>query len=601
MAKSTFKSEIAPKGLNFKPRQFEIGDKFAVIYTVLELPSVIGPGYLSNISSIPGAKVVVKHIPIDFSVMQRAINKEVIELKEEYQKENDLTFKERIRNDYESLENFVSMLASTQSKVFDFQLHIMITADSQEELDAKKVQVKNYLVSLDMKGTQLMFDQEHCLKSMLPLFSKQEVESRIGIPIPAPTIAAMYPFVFDSIKDSGKSVLFGIDRSGGVVLFNQFYYQNKNASNMYGNRNNANMIILGTSGSGKSTAAKLLLRGNIRNHNQIVCIDPEGELENVAKSYGGSFVDLGKGGSYGMINPFEVVVDSDIEELQNGEGYTVLTRTLSSLKAFMKYYNPEIEDDVLEMFSSITQETYKRFGIDFNTDFSQFTPDKYPTFDQVYETIKGKLISIPEATREKDVLERLELRVRPFVNELRYYFCGHTTLDASTDFIVFNIKEIMNSDANIRNALFFNILKYAWGLCLNKDKNTLMMVDEAHILLSGNNELGAEYLANMQRRARKYNTGTIIITQQPTDFAAPALITHGKAIFDNASYYLVMGLKKQGVEDFGQLIDLNDSEKEAIKSYNQGEGLFVCGSRRMQIYVTLTHDELDSFGSGGGL
>jgi hypothetical protein len=41
--------------------------------------------------------------------------------------------------------------------------------------------------------------------------------------------------------------------------------------------------------------------------------------------------------------------------------------------------------------------------------------------------------------------------------------------------------------------------------------------------------------------------------------------------------------------------------EDLIKSYTQGSGLFVCGSRRMQIYVTLTQDELDSFGSGGGL
>jgi hypothetical protein len=159
----------------------------------------------------------------------------------------------------------------------------------------------------------------------------------------------------------------------------------------------------------------------------------------------------------------------------------------------------------------------------------------------------------------------------------------------------------MNGDTNTRNALFFNILKYAWSLSLDKSVNSIMYVDEAHVLLSGSNELGADYLAQMQRRARKYNTGTIIITQQPTDFAAPNLIVHGKAIFDNASYYLVMGLRKQAVEDLGQLVDLNDAEKEAIKSYTQGQGLFVCGSRRMQIYVTLTHDELDSFGSGGGL
>lgn len=79
------------------------------------------------------------------------------------------------------------------------------------------------------------------------------------------------------------------------------------------------------------------------------------------------------------------------------------------------------------------------------------------------------------------------------------------------------------------------------------------------------------------------------------------MIMHGKAIFDNASYYLVMGLRKQAAEDLAMLIDLNDNEKENIKRYNQGEALFVCGNRRMQIDVTLTQDELDSFGSGGGL
>ena len=61
-----------------------------------------------------------------------------------------------------------------------------------------------------------------------------------------------------------------------------------------------------------------------------------------------------------------------------------------------------------------------------------------------------------------------------------------------------------------------------------------------------------------------------------------------------------MGLRKQAVEDLSLLIDLNDSEKESIKRYSQGEALFVCGNRRMQINVALTQQELDSFGSGGG-
>jgi DNA helicase HerA-like ATPase len=165
---------------------------------------------------------------------------------------------------------------------------------------------------------------------------------------------------------------------------------------------------------------------------------------------------------------------------------------------------------------------------------------------------------------------------------------------------VFNIRELMNSDENIKNALFFNILKYAWGECLDKNVNTVMMVDEAHVLLSSRNELGAEFLAQIQRRSRKYNTGTIIITQQPTDFASPNVLIHGKAIFDNASYYLVMGLKKQAVEDLAKLVDLNEQEKDSIKRYSQGQALFVCGNRRMRINVIATQQELESFGSGGG-
>ena len=432
---------------------------------------------------------------------------------------------------------------------------------------------------------------------MIPIYPKQEVEKRIGTPIASPTLAAMYPFIFDSIKDPGLSTLLGVDFSGGVILFNQFLYQTKKEHN----RNNANLIILGTSGSGKSTAAKLIFRSHYRNGYKIVLIDPEGELEDMAKLFNGDFIDLGKGGNYGMVNPLEVIMDADEDEIKEGASYTILTRTFQTVKAFMKYYDPSIEEDVVNMFSEIVQETYRRFGINFDTDFTKFSSSDYPTFSDVHETVKGRLNSMPDQSKEKEILEKLELKLRPLVKELRYYFDGHTTITPKSDFIVFNIKELMNADENIRNALFFNILKYAWGLTLNRNVNTVLTVDEAHVLLSGGNTLGADFLAQIQRRARKYNTGTIIITQQPTDFSDPKVITQGKAIFDNASYYLVMGLKKQAVEDLSKLIDLNESEKNSIKGYNQGEALFVCGSRRMQINIMATDQELDSFGSGGGL
>ena len=594
---SKLKSEVAPKGINFRPAtEFMLGDKYYTIMTVVGYPRSIFPGYLSDITNIPGVRLAIKHIPISFEILKKMLNKEIADLKIRYQQEKDQTTQERIRQDYESLEQFISMLASSQARIFDFQMHLMVSADSKDALELTKIQVRNYIDALGMRAVSLMFEQEKALKSMIPIFPEQDIEKRIGIPLPSVTIAGMYPFVFDSVKDPGAGTLLGMDRSGGVILYNQFLYQIRKENN----RNNANIIILGTSGSGKSTAAKLLLRTHLRNGLKCVCIDPEGELGEMVNMMKGDFLDLGKGGDFSMINPLEIVVDVDETEIEQGLGYTVLTRTLQQLKAFMKYYNPSIEEDVLTLFSEIVQDTYKRYKIDYETDFTKLTSADFPTFDDVYATIKGRLLSMTDATRERDVMERLELKIRPLIKELRYYFTGHTTLQINSDFIVFNIKEIMNSDENIKNALFFNILKYAWGLCLDKDINTVMMVDEAHVLLSNHNELGAEFLSQIQRRARKYNTGTIVITQQPTDFAAPNLIMHGKAIFDNASSYLIMNLRKQAVDDLSKLIDLNETEMERIKYYNQGEGLLICGNRRMNMTVIATQEELDSFGSGGG-
>ena len=595
----SIKSELAPKGMSFNPSDFFISDKYATILTVVSYPKVIGPGYLSNLTTgVPGVKMVIKHIPVAFEIVSKMLNKQLLEIRDRYQKEVDVTYQERLKQDYESLESFIKVITTNQSKVFDFQLHIMITADNKEELEKRKLQVRNVLEAMELRAVSLRFEQEKVLKACLPIFDKQDLEDRIGTPIPSPTLGAMYPFIFDSIKDQGLSCLLGIDFSGGIILFNQFLYQIKKENN----RNNANMVILGASGSGKSVTAKLLLRSHIRNQYKIVAIDPEGEYEDMCKLYNGDYIDLGRGGEYGMINPLEIVPDYDEENASKGIGYAVLAKSLQNLKAFMKYYDPSIEEDVLTLFNEVVVETYQRFNININTDFTALTSEDFPTFSDVYTTIRGRILSYGEATRERDIMEKLEIKIRPLTfGGLEAYFDGHTTIAPKSDYIVFNIKELINTEANIKNALFFNILKYAWGLCLNPTENTVLVVEEAHTLLSSSNTLGADFLANVQRRARKYNTGSIVITQQPSDFAAPEVITQGKAIFDNSSYYIVMGLRKQSVEDLSMLIDLNDNEKESIKRYNQGQALFVCGSKRMQINVIATDSELDSFGTRGGL
>ena len=120
-----------------------------------------------------------------------------------------------------------------------------------------------------------------------------------------------------------------------------------------------------------------------------MCVDPEGELEDMCYSIGGDFLDLGKGGDFGMINP----VFTDLSK-HNPHAYF---KTLKN-KAFL-------------IFSSLFINSF------------------------IYATIKGRLLSMTDATHERDVMERLELKIRPLIKELRYYFTGHTTLSINSDFI----------------------------------------------------------------------------------------------------------------------------------------------------------------------
>ena len=157
------KSQLAPKGLEFKASEFIISDKYATILTVISYRRYIEPGYLANLTSMSGIKIVIKHIPMPFGVISKMLNKEIADLKQRYQDENDRTIQERIRQDYESLEEFISMLASSQAKIYDFQMHIMITADTKEDLELRKINVKNYLDAMELRAISLRFEQDKVL------------------------------------------------------------------------------------------------------------------------------------------------------------------------------------------------------------------------------------------------------------------------------------------------------------------------------------------------------------------------------------------------------------------------------------------------------
>ena len=95
------KTQLAPKGLEFRSSDMIISDKYSTILTVVSFPKSIYTGYLSDLTNMGGVKIVIKHIPIAFSSLSKMLNKEIAQLKQQYQNEPDRTAQERIRQDYE--------------------------------------------------------------------------------------------------------------------------------------------------------------------------------------------------------------------------------------------------------------------------------------------------------------------------------------------------------------------------------------------------------------------------------------------------------------------------------------------------------------------
>ena len=56
----SFKSQLAPKGLEFKPADFIISNKHCTILTIISYPKSIGEGFLANLSQLSGVKICIK-------------------------------------------------------------------------------------------------------------------------------------------------------------------------------------------------------------------------------------------------------------------------------------------------------------------------------------------------------------------------------------------------------------------------------------------------------------------------------------------------------------------------------------------------------------
>lgn len=434
-------------------------------------------------------------------------------------------------------------------RFFQFSLYVTISADSVKELNTISQQVQSTLASLLIISKTASLSMEDAFKTTLPYCKDRLMITRN---MDTTALSTTFPFTSSELSDN-QGILYGINaHNDSLVIFDRF------------SQENANMLVLATSGSGKSYSVKLEIMRSLMFDTQSIVIDPENEYEMLTKAMGGNYISFSKT-STNRINPFQISQAQDSSE----DEFSYKSLFLQSLLKIMLGDMTPTEDAILNRAITLT---YRQKGITDDPSTHTLEP---PRMEDLYKTLIGM---------EEDTSKNLSARLEKYVKgSLKGIFDQQSNIDIDAPVTVFTIREIADE---IRPIIMFIILDYIWTQIRKDLKKRLLVVDEAWYLMRY--EDSAKILQSFIKRARKYYLGVTVISQNVDDFLNSP---YGKAIITNSALKMLFKQSPAAINQIAETFYLSQGEKHLLLSANIGEGLFFAGQNHVALKVVSSPDE----------
>ena len=409
--------------------------------------------------------------------------------------------------------------------------------------------------------------------------------------LPASSVANLFPFSYTGKTDPGGFYL-GYDKYGSSII--------TDLDRRDRDKSNANVLILGNSGQGKSYFLKLLLCNILESGKRAVGLDPEGEYGEIVERLGGSYLDLTSGNH--RINVLEPRAWSAGEEPADPDAPTafrqssLLSQHISFLRDFFRSYKnfDDAQTDTIEIMLS---RLYAKWGIDDNTDFSRLAPEDYPILSDLYALMEEAQEQGESTLYTPELLRSVRLGLHSIcVGADAKFFSGHTNL-RSDRLVFFNVKDLMEGGKNIKDAMLFNVLSYI-SHALISGGNTAGIIDELHVFLS--NPLAVSYIRNAMKRVRKRDSMVVLASQNISDFLLPGVAEMTKPLFSIPTHQFLFHPGTIDKRDFMDALQLEETEYQLIQACQTGICLYRCGAERYNLVVRPPEHKLALYGKGGG-
>jgi len=584
-------------GIEYKKDHFRVGDYYGRVYAITKYPQQVRTGWLESIANIPNTVCCLNISPTEKDTLLENISKGIRQNEIQLDSIKDEIIRQRTQREIDDAVDLITKIDVNGETVVYVTIAIMVIAEDKEELIQRSKSVQTKLTSMQMKGRQLTNLSRRALNLMKPFaITDKVVKSIADRNMLNSTWIGGLPFSSSGFND-GVKYYFARDTKGGIVILDPW--------TRGGDRTNSNFVIMGTAGVGKSTVAKHLILNEYMTNTRIILVDPEREYKSMTENLGEKWIDIGSGRG-GIINPLQiktVPLDDDDNDgyKDEGKGMGAMALHFQTLRTFFKLLYPELTSIQIAYLEEVLEELYAKFHITWDTDITGIPNNKFPIMTDLYKLLEYKAENEIDEDKKTEFSTLKSLIRGISVGAEKGLFNGYTSVEDFSKVICFDTFTLQNASDRVKKAQYFNILTYCWEIMSrDKEEKTMLICDEAYLLIDPQVPQTLIFLRNVAKRCRKYEGSLVIISHSIVDFLDESVKMYGQAILDMATYKILMGTDGKNLEESTVLFKLSETQQEFLYKKKRGLGLFIIGSNRIFVRFDIFNIEFEFFGKGGG-
>ena len=588
-----FLDMTAPSVVKFYTDYFICGNTFRCVWALREYPtSTSEQAILRYLGEKDGITLRIYTRRVTAAEEKRIIANAANKNRMQRNSTNDLQQTVAAESNLQDVARLAADIHRNREPLLHVAVFIEMISGSLDSLRVLQTEVQTELVRSKLNVDRLILRQQNGFMSVMPS-GRNMFREQFERVLPASSTANLYPFSFSGKTDENGFYL-GRDKFGSNIIVDF----DKRADD----KTNANALILGNSGQGKSYLLKLILTNLRESGKRIICLDPETEYADLTRNLGGCYIDL-MSGEY-IINVLEPKSwddgTSDDEDVpQAFKSKTKLSQHISFLRDFFRCYK-DFSDREIDTIELLLIKLYSNFGISDDADFDKLKPTDYPILSDFYELCETeyKAFNPKEKTLyTADNLQNICLGLHSICKGAESkFFDGHTNI-TDNSFVSFGVKGLLQASKNIRNALLFNVLSYMSEQLLTKG-NTAASIDEFYLFLT--NLTAVEYIRNFMKRVRKKDSSVILASQNIEDFLVENVRELTKPLFSIPTHHFLFYPGTIEKKIYMDALQVEQSEFELIRFSQRGVCLYKCGNERYCLCVKAPEHKAALFGNAGG-